>query len=194
MTQNERMRIFKKAWKEAILSSLYSKYPSGNPIGCMAFLKSLCEQLFPDNNLLFKMDIENLEKMPHDMRTMHHDAQFLFGNDIINFTSNDLRECDPGSHFMYVRGENSRLLKKTGTKFNTGMHLGNGYYIENAMGSSNLWDDYKHDNEFTPRLLVWYRFNYNPTLHVNNEYFRPNNIGDNNDEVVWKDFWNWDGV
>ena len=34
---------------------------SGNPMGSMAFLKSISEQLFPENNLSFKFDISNFE-------------------------------------------------------------------------------------------------------------------------------------
>ena len=54
------------------------------------------------------------------------------------------------------------------------------------------WDGYKYDNEFEPRLLWWTKIHYNPTIHINGMYCRPNNLGDNNDEIVWRDF--WDGI
>ena len=190
MTQNERMKIFKKAWKASILTSVYPVNPSGNPMGSMAFLKSISEQLFPENNLSFKLDINNLEKFIGDQSTIKHEAKNVLGNDTVNFSSaNDIKESEPGSHFMFLHGENSRLLKKTGTRLNVGLYLGNGYFMENSIGSSFTWDEYKFDNEFEPRLLLWFKWSYNPTIYVDDIYFRPNNLGDNNDEVVWRDFW-----
>ena len=41
MTQVERMKIFKRAWKESILTSIYPEHPEGNPIGVVKFLFSV---------------------------------------------------------------------------------------------------------------------------------------------------------
>ena len=109
-----------------------------------------------------------------------------------NLFHSDIKESEAGSSFFYSSGANSRLLKKTGIRLNTGIHLGNGYWLENSVGSSFTWNDYIYDNEFEPKLIFCGKFNYNPTVHVNNVYSRPNNLGDNNDEVVWRDF--WDGL
>ena len=193
MTQVERMKIFKRAWKESILTSIYPEHPEGNPIGVVKFLFSVSMQLFPDNNLADRLDLSNLERYVGDIRSIRHDMEHMAGQQIYYFTeANDIKECEAGSNFFYMQGENSRLLKKKGMRLNTGIHLGNGYWFENTTGSSFTWDDYKYDNEFEPRLIFCGRFNYNPTVHVDNVYSRPNNLGDNNDEVVWRDF--WDGI
>ena len=193
MTQNERMKIYKKAWKDSLLTSLYPDHPSGNPIGTAAFLFSVSKQLFPDNNLAHQIDLSNLEKYVGDLRSIRHDMMHLVGQDIVYFTeANDIKESEAGSSFFYSSGANSRLLKKTGIRLNTGIHLGNGYWLENSVGSSFTSNDYIYDNEFEPKLIFCGKFNYNPTVHVNNVYSRPNNLGDNNDEVVWRDF--WDGL
>jgi hypothetical protein len=193
MTQVERMKIFKKAWKESIVTSVYPEHPEGAAIGNAAFLFSISKQLFPDNNLAHQINLANLERHLGDIRSIRHDMIHLIGQQIYYFTeANDIKECEAGSTFFYMQGENSRLLKKTGLRLNTGIHLGDGYWLENSMGSSFTWDKYKYDNEFEPRLIFGGRFNYNPTVHVDNVYSRPNNLGDNNDEVVWRDF--WDGI
>jgi len=190
MTQSERMKIFKKAWKESIRTSIYPKHASGDRVGTLAFLKSLSVQLFPDNNLGNTINLDASEKYSGDFRSGKHDLEMLLGLTVVNFSSaNDIKESESGASIYFVQGENSRLLKKTGARLNTGLHLGNGYYMENSSGSSFTWDEYKHDNEFEPRLLFWGKMSYNPKIHVNNVYFRPNNLGDNNDEVVWQDFW-----
>ena len=189
MTQTERMRVFKKAWVKTIERTLYSPNISANAIGAGMFLGEVSMQLFPDNNLTEKLDFSVGEKYV-DMRSLKHDIINLTGSEIIPFTSaNDLTESMRGSSALYLHGENSRLLKKLGTQINACVHLGNGYFIDNMTGSSFTWDGYKYDNEFEPRLLYGAKFNYNPTVHVDDVYVRPNNIGDNNDEVVWRDFW-----
>ena len=193
MTQIERMKIFKRAWKEAILTSIYPEHPEGMPIGTAYFCYSISRQLFPENNLAGQVNITSLEKYVGDHRSLKHDMVNLIGQDIINFTdANDIKESEAGSNVIYLQGQNSRLLKKTGSRLNTCLYLGNGYFLENSTGSSFTWDEYKYDNEFEPRLLYAGKFNYNPTVHVDGVYVRPNNIGDNNDEILWRDF--WDGV
>ncbi len=192
MTQVERMKIFKRAWKEAILTSIYPEHPEGMPIGTAYFLHSVSRQLFPENNLVCQLNIKNLETYVGDQRAMKHDMINLMGQDIHNFTENDIKEIEAGTQAIFIQGQNSRLLKKTGMRLNSCIHLGNGYFLENSTGSSFTWDEYAYDNEFEPRLLYAGRFNYNPTVHVDGVYLRPNNIGDNNDEVVWRDF--WDGI
>ena len=193
MTQVERMKIFKRAWKEAILTSIYPNHPEGMPVGTARLLLSVSEQLFPENNLVFQINPTPLEKYAGDQRALKHDMINLIGQDIHNFTdANDIKETEAGTQAMFLQGENSRLLKKTGLRSNSCIHLGNGYFMENSTGNSFTWDEYKYDNEFEPRLLYSGRFNYNPTVHVDGVYVRPNNIGDNNDEVVWRDF--WDGL
>ena len=190
MTKVERMKIFKKAWKEAILTSIYPEHPEGMPVGTAYFLLSVSKQLFPENNLVSQLNAQNLEKYVGDQRAMKHDMINLIGQDIHNFTdANDIKEIEAGTQAIFTQGQNSRLLKKTGIRLNSCIHLGNGYFMDNSTGSSYTWDEYAHDNEFEPRLLYGAKFNYNPTVHVDGVYVRPNNIGDNNDEVVWRDFW-----
>tara|TARA_B100000586_G_C19999571_1_gene379821 strand:- start:11 stop:595 length:585 start_codon:yes stop_codon:yes gene_type:complete len=192
MTQNERMKIFKSAWKSAISNTLYTDV-SGNPAGVMVFLFQVAIQLFPDNNLVSSLDTTNNSKFAGDMRSMDHDAVNLAGAELVNFTdANDITESKAGSPCLYFHGQNSRLLKKTGVRLNSCLHLGKGYFLENAVGSTFTWDQYCNDNEFEPKLRYWYNLKYNPTIEVNGVYCRPNNIGDNNDEVLWRDF--WDGL
>ena len=72
------------------------------------------------------------------------------------------------------------------------LYLGSELCLEGLGGSCYTWSQHTHDNEWEPRLLYWGRFNYNPTINKDGVYVRPNNIGDNNDETKWRDF--WDGI
>ena len=111
MTQVERMKIFKRAWKEAILTSIYPEHPEGMPIGTAYFLHSVSRQLFPENNLVFQINLTPLEKYAGDQRALKHDMINLMGQDIYNFTdANDIKETEAGTQAMFLQGENSKLL------------------------------------------------------------------------------------
>tara|TARA_Y100000361_G_C11017210_1_gene267561 strand:+ start:57 stop:647 length:591 start_codon:yes stop_codon:yes gene_type:complete len=194
MTQAERMAIFKRAWKKAILTDLYPKYYNGTQMTMSNLVYNVALELFPTNNLLTSIKSDNIEKYESThLRELKHDMKHILGIEMVRFTNTeDVTECAPGSFFWYFHGEYSRLLSKMGSLRINNLYLGSELCLEGLGGSCYTWSQHTHDNEWEPRLLYWGRFTYTPTINKDGIYVRPNNIGGNNDEVVWRDF--WDGI
>jgi hypothetical protein len=190
MTVEERRRIFKAAWVDALKKDLYPKHINGSNIAINHFLMNLSLSLFPENNINSELDFEQYEiHAVQMMRSLKHDIQQT-GVKIRKFKEQSLDELTTSAYGMpvFIILENPILLRKLGSKVINYLYLGDDLLMDSFLGSVLHWEDWKLNPEWRPRLLFWTELPFDGVkrMHVEDKWFRP---FDSADKIIWDDYW-----
>jgi hypothetical protein len=188
--QEERRKIFKKAWIYSIKKDLYPKYINGANVAFNYFYTELSRLLYPENNINDELTFDEYEKSGSiKIRAMKNDMEAL-GSPIIPFQNQTLENVIKGDLIVLII-ENKLLLRKLGSRVNNYIYLGDNLLMDASMGSVINWLDWKENPEWTPRLLFYIHVitgteNDIKYMHKGDKWFRPY---DKTDKIIWENFW-----
>jgi hypothetical protein len=185
MTKDECRSIFKEAWHKAIQKEFYPKYIMGAHVGGIYFLRDICMQLFPENNIADQLNYEQYEKVSAtQIRATTNDFGKL-GLLTTQFEKQELTNVNKGD-VVFIKLENSTLLKKLAGKITSYLYMGNNLLFDINLGHIIDWLEWKQNGEWSPRLLFSVRNSGNNSISIDGKQFRPNGEAD---KLIWDEFW-----